>query len=347
MKKIRVGLIGGGGVAQWAHIANYKKYSDHIELVAIADVSEAVLQRNKENHGFQHTFTDYNEMLANVELDAVSVCTPNLFHAPATIAALKAGCHVMCEKPPAMTAAEAIAMEEAARQSGKILTYGFMYRYTSQAQILRRFIDAGEMGSIYAGRITAMRRSGIPARGVFINKELQGGGPLIDIGVHMLDLALYLMGYPRATQVMGVTYRELGTRPMTPMGGTQWDYQNYTVEDMAMAMIKFENGASLQLETSFIVHTQEKEIMNVKLHGTEGGCNFSPLAMFQDKHGTLIDITPAHIPERSGHQMEIEAFIKAIQGEGDVLCKPSEGVIVQQIIESIYRSAETGQVVNI
>lgn len=344
MEKIRVGIIGGGGIAQGVHIANYKKHSE-VELVAIADVNEGIVKKNIEDHGFKHGFSDFNEMLEKVELDAVSICTPNKFHAEATIAALKAGCHVMCEKPPAMTAAEAKAMESAAIESGKILTYGFMYRYTSQAQILKRFIDAGELGNIYAGKITAMRRSGIPGWGVFTNKELQGGGPLIDIGVHMLDLGLYLMGYPKPKQVMGVTYRELGTRPGTSIWAP-WDYKNYSVEDMAMAMIQFENGATLHLETSFIVHTKEGE-MNVRLHGTEGGCSYSPVGIFQDKHGTLVDITPAHIPERNGHQAEIEAFVHAILGKGEVLSHASEGVIVQQIIESIYRSAETGQTVSI
>lgn len=345
MGKLKIGIIGGGGIAQGAHIGNYKRHSDKVELVAIADVNEAVVKRNIEEHGFQYGFSDFNEMLSKVELDAVSICTPNKFHAEATIAALNAGCHVMCEKPPAMTAAEARAMEEAANKSGKILTYGFMNRYTSEAQILKRFIDAGELGSIYAGRISAMRRSGIPGWGVFTNKELQGGGPLIDIGVHMLDLGLYLMGFPKPTQVMGVTYRELGTRPGTSMWGS-WDYKNYTVEDMAMAMIRFENGACLHLETSFIVHTKESDT-NVRLHGTEGGCSFSPVGIFQDKHGTLIDITPAHIPKISGHQAEIEAFVKAISGEGEVLSTAAEGVIVQQIIESIYHSAETGEVVKL
>lgn len=345
MDKIRVGIIGGGGIAQAAHINNYKKHTDKVELIAIADINEAIVKKNIEDHGFQHGFTDYREMLSNIELDAVSICTPNKFHAEAAIAALQAGCHVMCEKPPAMTAAEAQAMEAAANQSGKLLTYGFMYRYTSTAQILKRFIDAGELGSIYAGRISAMRRSGIPGWGVFTNKELQGGGPLIDIGVHMLDLGLYLMGYPKPTQVMGVTFRELGTRPGTSIW-SPWDYKNYTVEDMAMAMIRFDNGACLHLETSFIVHTKSGE-MNVRLHGTEGGCSYSPVGIYQDKHGTLVDITPAHIPERNGHQAEIEAFIAAIRGEGEVLSTAAEGVIVQQIIESVYQSAETGQVVQL
>lgn len=346
MSKIRIGIIGGGGIAQYAHIANYKKHSDKIELVAIADVNESIVNKNIEDHGFQHGFTDYEKMLSSVELDAISVCTPNKFHAPAAIAALQAGCNVLCEKPPAMTSAEAKAMEDAANKAGKLLTYGFNHRYTSQAQILKRFVDAGELGNIYAGHVTAIRRSGIPGWGVFTNKELQGGGPLIDIGVHMLDLALYLMGYPRATQVMGATYRELGTRPLTSAWGGSWDYKNYSVEDMAMAMIRFENGATLHLDTSFILHTKE-DAVNVRLHGTEGGCDYSPIAIFQDKHGSLVDITPTSVPNVDSHTAEIEAFVKTLAGEGKVLSTAEEGTKLQQIIEAIYISAETGETVKI
>ena len=344
-RELRIGVIGGGGIAQSAHIANYKKYADEVKLVAIADVNETIVRQNRENHGFQYGFADYNEMLSQVELDAVSVCTPNKFHAPAAIAALNAGCHVLCEKPPAMTSAEARLMEEAAAKAGKILAYGFNHRYTAEAQMLKRFVDAGELGSIYAGRVTAMRRSGIPGWGVFTNKELQGGGPLIDIGVHMLDLALYLMGYPRATQVMGVTYRELGTRPLTPTWSGPWDYRNYSVEDMALSMIRFDNGATLQLETSFIAHTKQHDVMNVRLHGTEGGCDYSPLAIYQDKHGSIIDIAPAFVPDINGHAAKIDAFLQAVSGKDAMLPNAEQGTKLQEIIEAIYRSADNGDTV--
>jgi len=346
-KKLRIGVIGGGGIAQAAHINNYKRFADQAELVAIADIVPEVVDKNVKEHGFQYGFTDFDEMLAKVELDAVSVCVPNKYHTPATIAALKVGCHVLCEKPPAMTGAQAREMAAVAEKAGKILTYGFMNRYTAEAQILKRFVDAGELGNIYTGRVTAMRRSGIPGWGVFTNKELQGGGPLIDIGVHMLDLALYLMGYPKATKVWGVTYQELGNRPMTPTWGGQWDYENFSIEDMALAMIQFDNGATLQLETSFIIHANDDNGNTIRLSGTEGGCAYRPLALFQDKHKTLIDITPAFIPKVDGYRVEIGTFLKAIRGEDEVLCKPHEGVIVQEIIEGIYTSALTGEMVTI
>ncbi|WP_246132024.1 Gfo/Idh/MocA family protein [Paenibacillus hemerocallicola] len=343
MAKLKIGVVGGGGIAQAAHINNYKKHADRVELVAIADVNEATVRRNIEEHGFAYGFADFNEMFENAELDAVSVCTPNKFHAPATLAALKAGCHVLCEKPPAMTSAEAMEMEAAAAASGTILAYGFCNRYRARAQYLKRAIEAGELGHIYAGRIAAMRRNGIPG-GVFVNKELQGGGPLIDIGVHMLDLALWFMDFPKPVQVMGAAYRELGTKPYDSVP-TPWDYANYTVEDLAMGMIRFENGATLLLETSFIVHAPEGNNNTVRLHGTKGGLDYKTAGIHQLRQGIPVDIVAPKIPDPDMHQVQLEAFIDALEGKGRMLSTPGQGVVVQQIIEALYRSAETGEAV--
>lgn len=343
MGKLRIGVIGGGGIAQAGHISSYKQYHDRAELTAIADISELIVKKNKDEHGFRHGFTDYREMLDKVELDAVSICTPTKFHAPATLAALQAGCHVLCEKPPAMNTVEARQMEAAAARAGKILTYGFMFRYSSEVQILKRFVDAGELGRIYTGRAVAMRRSGIPSWGAFNSKELSGGGPLIDFGIHTVDMALYLMGYPQPKSVMGATYQELGIRPLTPTWGGRWDPAKNTVEDLAVALVRFENGATLQVESCQIAHMKEMETFNVSLFGTEGGCNFSPLSISQDKHGTLIDITPAYVPGRNNHAAGIDAFLKAIEGEQGILYTPAQGVQTLRVVEGIYISAETNE----
>jgi predicted dehydrogenase len=341
--KLRIGIIGGGGIARSAHIANYLKYPEIAEVVAVADVNEQALQLVTEQFGIPHTYTDSLQMLQQEKLDAVSVCTPNKYHAVSAIAALQAGCHVLCEKPPAMNAQEAMEMESAAVKSGKKLFYGFHHRFSPAAQMLRRYSEAGELGSIYAGKVIARRRSGIPGWGVFTNKELQGGGPLIDIGVHMLDLALHLMNYPEPKYVFGMTYRELGNRQMTPTWGGQWDYRNYSIEDLAMAMITFHNGATLQLETSFIVHTKENETMNIELYGSEGGCSYAPPAIFKDMHGTIVDITPAYLSNLNGHQLEIEAFLRACHGEPTFLSTASQGVFIQRLIDAIYDSASSGR----
>lgn len=343
---LKVGIIGAGGIAKDAHIPNYLKCGEKVEIVAISDVVLEKAEELAKKFEIPHVFSSYEEMLEKVELDAVSICTPNKFHYPATTAALQAGCHVLCEKPPAMTVKEAEAMAEVAEKAGKILTYGFHYRHAPQVEVLKRFIDAGELGEIYAARVTAMRRRGIPGWGVFTNKELQGGGPLIDIGVHMLDTALYLMGYPEPDTVFGVTYQKLGNRKGVGLFG-QWDWENYSIEDMARGMITFKNGASILLDTSFAANVEKHEEMNVALMGSEGGADVFPLKIYQEKHETLIDITPSYLPSKGYHELELERFVDAcIQGTTP-LSTAKEGVYLQQIIKGLYESAEKGEAVKI
>lgn len=348
-KKVRVGIVGAGGIAHHAHIPGYKAVQDKVELVAIADVNYELAQARAEEHGFETAFASYAEMLAEAELDCVSICTPNKFHAPAAIAALEAGLHVLCEKPPAMTAAEAQAMAAAATKAGKYLRYGFHYRFDPNVQAAKRFAAAGEFGEIYAGEVVALRRRGIPGWGVFTNKELQGGGPLIDIGVHMLDSALHIMGYPQPTEVTGVTYTKLGNREGVGFFG-QWNWRTYSIEDLAMAMIKFANGSTLLLQTSFIANIEQNEQFDVRLMGTEAGMKLFPdLKFFKEMNGTVVDISPSWKPQVHAHRAEVAAFVDLVAGktDGGPLATESEGVKVQQIIEAIYKSAESGAAIKI
>lgn len=345
-RKLRIGIIGAGGIARGAHIPNYLKFSDRVEVTAVADISKAAAEQCAEQFSIPHVYDNYEEMLEEVGLDAVSICTPNKFHAAATIRALEAGCHVLCEKPPAMTPQEAEQMELTAKKSNKILTYGFHYRHSQQVAALKRFIDAGELGDIYMGRITAVRRRGIPGWGVFTNKELQGGGPLIDIGVHMLDTALYLMGYPEPETVFASTYQKLGTKPGVGLNGA-WDWKNFSIEDMAVAMLKFKNGATLMLETAFAANVEERDVMQVSLMGDEGGADVFPLKIYQEKHETLIDVTPVYLPNKNPREAIIEDFINScIEGRA-ALCKPAEGTILQRLVHAIYQSAEQNQAIRL
>ncbi|OYD08454.1 Gfo/Idh/MocA family protein [Paludifilum halophilum] len=343
---LRIGIIGAGGIAREAHLVNYQKCGKRVEVVAVADVVEETAKECAEWFSIPHVFTDYEQMLEKVELDAVSVCTPNKFHAPAAIAALEAGCHVLCEKPPAMTAEEAERMAQTAESAGKILTYGFHYRHAPEVEVLKRFVDAGELGEVYAGRVHALRRRGIPGWGVFTNKELQGGGPLIDIGVHMLDTALYLMGYPEPDLVLGSTYQKLGNRKGVGVLG-EWDWENFSVEDMARGMIRFKNGATLILETAFAANLDQLEEMNVTLMGVEGGADVFPLGIYQEKHDTLVNLTPAHLPQKGYHEREIERFVDSCLTGSQPLSTPRQGVVLQQLINALYQSAETGEPVKL
>ncbi|MEK5038130.1 Gfo/Idh/MocA family protein [Sporosarcina sp. FSL K6-3457] len=342
MTILRVGIIGAGGIARDVHIPSYLNNGNRVEIVAIADVAVERAQEVADKFAIPHVFDSYQEMLGNVELDAVSVCVPNKFHAAATIAALEAGCHVLCEKPPAMTVEEAEQMIKAANDAEKILTYGFHYRYRPEVEVAKSFIDAGEMGNIYSARVHAIRRRGIPGWGVFTNKELQGGGPLIDIGVHMLDTALYLMGYPEPDVVLGKTHQQIGHKKGVGLLG-EWDSDNYTVEDMAVGMVTFKNGATLTLEAAFAANVEKDDTMQVSLMGNKGGADIFPLKIYQEKYNTLIDSTPAYLPETNGHQLEINQFVACCLEGKTPLSTPEQGLIIQKIVNAIYESAETGK----
>ncbi len=344
--KLKVAIIGAGGIAQAVHIPNYLKCGERVELVAVCDV---VLDKARELASevkASYAFSDYVEMFNTVDIDAVSICTPNKFHYPATMGAIEAGCHVLCEKPPAMTVEEAAEMAEAAEKAGKILTYGFHYRHAPEVEALKRFIDHDELGDIYAANVRAMRRRGIPGWGVFTNKELQGGGPLIDIGVHMLDTALYLMGYPEPDTVFGVTYQKIGKQNGVGLMGP-WDWENFTIEDMARGMITFKNGASILLDSAFAANVEKHDEMNVTLMGDKGGADVFPLKIYQEKHDVLVDTTPSHLPEKGHHELEIERFVEACLSGTPTISNGKEGVFLQQIINGLYESAEKGEAVKI
>lgn len=344
MGVLKVGIIGAGGIAKDVHIPNYLKNNDRVQVVAIADVVFERAEEVARQYDIPYVFDSYQQMLADVKLDAVSVCVPNKFHMDATITALEAGCHVLCEKPPAMNAAEAKAMQEAAEKAGKILTYGFHYRHTAEVEMAKRFIDAGEMGHIYSTKVQAIRRRGIPGWGVFTNKELQGGGPLIDIGVHMLDTALYLMDYPEPEIVLGKTHQQIGNKKGVGLLG-DWDYENYSVEDMAVAMITFKNGATLILESAFAANVEKADTMQVSIMGNKGGADIFPLKIYQEKHETLIDVTPAYPPQIDVYEREITRFVDSCIEGTEPLSTPAQGVIIQQLIDAIYQSAETGKAI--
>ncbi|MGP4079442.1 Gfo/Idh/MocA family protein [Pseudalkalibacillus sp. R45] len=345
-EKLKVGIIGAGGIAKEVHIPSYLKCGEKVELVAVCDVVKEKAKELAAEVNAPYAFSTYDEMFENVEIDAVSICTPNKFHHPATIAALKAGCHVLCEKPPAMTVDEAVDMAETAEKEGKILTFGFHFRHAPEVEALKRFIDNDDLGDIYAARVTAMRRRGIPGWGVFTNKELQGGGPLIDIGVHMLDTALYLMGYPEPDTVFGVTYQKLGKRKGVGMMG-DWDWENFTIEDMARGMITFKNGASILLDSAFAANVEKHDEMNVSLMGDQGGADVFPLKIYQEKHDVLIDTTPSFLPRKGYHELEIERFVESCLSGLPPISTPKEGVYLQQIINGLYESAEKGEAVKL
>jgi predicted dehydrogenase len=340
-EKLKIGIIGVGGIAQAKHVPAWVKHPD-AEIVAVCDSNEETLDKVAKEVSAKYKFTDYEDLIKLDELDAIDICTPNYAHKEPTIKSLKAGKHVLCEKPIALNGTEGAEMVAASKESGKKLMIAYCWRWNPGAAALKRFINAGDMGEIYHARVQALRRRGIPGWGVFTQKDKQGGGPLIDIGCHALDLTLWLMGHPKPISVSGVSCTKFGTRPGLVGLFGKWDHTNYTVEDFATALVKFENGASLSLESSFAANI-EKDVFNTALLGTEGGCELSPLKMYKEEHQTLLDVTPVFLPEVGWHEAEIYDFVDAILNDKPVPVPGEEGLVVSQIIDAIYRSSEEGK----
>ncbi|WP_028545973.1 Gfo/Idh/MocA family protein [Paenibacillus taiwanensis] len=348
MSKIKVGVIGAGSISE-CHLDGYQK-NDHVEIYAICDLNEERAKAKAEKYGATHVYTDYNELLANADIDAVSICTWNNTHAPISIAAVKAGKHVLVEKPMCKTVEEALAVEEAVRTSDRTLQVGYVRRYGTNTQVLKKFIDAGDLGDIYYAKASCIRRLGNPG-GWFSDVERSGGGPLIDLGVHVIDLCWYMMGKPKVKSVTGNTYKKLGNRNHIEnydfYKAADYDAQHNTVEDMANALIRFENGASLVVDVSFSLMAKEDEL-SMKLFGEKGGAEIEPkLAIIGEKHNTMINMTP-QIDHLSfdfdkGFQNEIDHFVNCCLGKEETICPVEDGVEMLKILCGIYESSATGR----
>ncbi|MCY2954939.1 MAG: Gfo/Idh/MocA family oxidoreductase [Planctomycetota bacterium] len=348
-QKLRVAIIGCGGISE-VHIRSFQKMPE-VELVGGVDIKPERLKVMKEKYGFTKLYADWKKMLKEVKPDAVSVCTPNGVHAPAIIDACNAGCHAITEKPMAMSPKECERMIAAAAKAKKKLAVGFQYRYHPNTQFLTRARDEGAFGKVMFVKCLALRRRGIPNWGVFGQKKLQGGGPMIDIGVHVIEMAHYTMGRPKPVSASGNTWTFMGNKPssVTSMW-PGWDYKKYTVEDMAIGQIRFDNGAILQIEASFVAHI-EKDVWTFQLMGEKGGCQWDPPMIFGDEAGTMINSTPGWISDKGDFEslfaVKLQNWVDAIL-KGTKLESPGEdGLAVQKILDGVYRSSEAGKEVTI
>lgn len=344
MEKLRVGLIGVGGIAVSRHLPSFLTLSDHVEVTAVCDVIQERAQSVAAEFSIPFYTSQYAKLFEHV--DAVTICTPNKFHAEIAIAALNAGKHVLCEKPMAMTSKECEAMIEAADAAGKVLMIAYHYRYMKEARAAKRFIDEGEIGRPLVSRAQAIRRRKVPGWGVFTNKDLQGGGSLIDFGCHFLDLALHLMDFPEITEVSGATYNELSRQPDVVNQWGKFDSTTFEVDDHATAYIKFKDGATLLFETSWAANLAD-DIEGVSISGTSGGLDVFPLKLYQSKYGMLLDQQAYWISDEDnpGISQAIN-FIESCKGRQTPLVKPQEALIVSKVIEAIYQSSETGKAVS-
>lgn len=347
-QKIKVGIIGVGGISE-VHIKGYKALKN-VELYAFCDIDEAKLKRKGEKHGVTRLYTDYKEMLAQLpELDAVSVCTWNAAHAPCTIAALDAGKHVICEKPMAMNVQEAMAMKEAAERNGKLLMIGFVRRFGNDCTILKDFVDNGQLGDLYYAKASYLRRNGAPG-GWFGDKERSGGGPMIDLGVHVIDLVRYLMGCPKPVAVYGATFNKLGDFSDIKGKSAAWKSETagkpiFNVEDLACAFIRFDNGAVLNIDASFTLHTQKGED-GIQIFGTKGGAKLDPeLKIAKEMNGYLINVgldAKTALSFEGLFENEIAHFVDCVANGVPCRAPAEDGVELMKILCAVYESAASG-----
>lgn len=360
MGKIKAAVI-GAGIGKF-HLQGFQAHPKS-EVVAICDLNRAAAEQVAADFGIPQVFDDHRQMLKALKLDAVSVCVPNKFHLPVVVDCLQAGANVLCEKPLARTAAEGQKMVDAAKAAKKLLMIQFNNRYRPEAALLKQFVDSGELGDLYFARAGWIRRNGIPGwGGWFTQKEMAGGGPLIDLAVHMLDLTMWLMGNPEPEVVLASTYSVFGPQ-MEALGpwGTPNKKGKFDVEDMACAMIKFAGGKTIMVEASWAQRIK-REFVYSTLCGTKAGASLErvfgfdgvddssedTLELFTQEHGVPVNRNLIVEPDPAmGRINAVKHFVDCL-ATGAQCCSPgTDGLRLMKILDAAYKSAATGKAVNI
>lgn len=355
MEKLKVGIIGCGGIANGKHLPAMKR-NGNFEIVAFCDLIVEKAEKAKAEYGTAdaNVYVDYKEMLEKEkDIVAVYVLTPNREHSFISIDAMKAGKHVMCEKPMAKTYQEAKEMVETAKATGKVLNIGYQNRYRADSTYAKAACVNGELGDIYYAKAHAVRRRAVPTWGVFLNEEEQGGGPLIDIGTHALDLTLWLMDNYEPESVLGSTYKKLGDQKEAGNAWGDWDPEKFTVEDSAFGFIKMKNGATINLEASWALNTLDVDEAKSSLCGTKAGLDMKDgLRVNCVKHGRQViekpDLNAGGVAFFDGNEVkpddiEQATFYNAVVNGGEQIVKPEQALVVTEILEAIYKSAATGK----
>lgn len=365
MKKVKVAIVGCGGIANQKHMPSLAKFPERCEMVAFCDLKKERAEKAAEQYGVQgaKVYTDYKEMLADkeVDIDVVHVCTPNVAHCPVTVAAFEAGKHVMCEKPMAHNTEDAKKMIDAWKKSNKKFTIGYQNRFRDDTATLHASCADDELGEIYFAKAHALRRRAVPTWGVFPDKALQGGGPLIDIGTHALDITLWMMDNYEPVSVSGQVFYKLGRAENGPEGNVfgPWDPKTFEVEDSAFGLVKMKNGAAIYLEASWALNVLKSMEASTTLCGTKGGAEIHHGGSYPNdeliyntiEHGQQMEkvISPAGIVDffEGGAAAEAvreqDQWLDAILNDKEPLVKPEQAFVVTQILEAIYKSAETGK----
>lgn len=358
MKKnsVRIGIIGCGWATNIKHIPSLNKIPE-AEVVALCDHNLKKAEDTAKKYcGEVKLYTDYHEMLKDETIDAIHVCTQNKYHCKITCDALNAGKHVLCEKPMAITEEEAELMVKTAEKTGKKLTVGYQSRFSNEAIYLKNEADKGTFGEIYYARAIALRRKAVPTWGDFLDKQIQGGGPIIDIGSHSLDLALWIMNNYEPDFCVGTTYRKLISDGGVGNAFGSWDPKKFTSEDSGFGFVRMKNGATISVEASWALNILDPKESCVQICGTEAGADtlingaringirdgklFSQIPDFRNIGASLYRDEHMSSPvEREAH-----SWIFSILEDTDPVVKPAEAAVVTKILDGIYKSAESGTI---
>ncbi len=356
MEKVKVGIVGCGGIGTQKHLPALSAL-DYVEVVAFCDLVEERAKKAAKEFGVEgaKVYTDYKDLLKDTEIQTIHVCTPNKSHKDISIDALHANKHVLCEKPMAKTAADAKAMLQAAKETGNLLSVGYQNRYREDSRYLKKACQRGDLGEIYFAKAHAVRRRAVPTWGVFLNEEEQGGGPLIDIGTHALDLTLWLMDNYKVKSVKGSVYKKLGDQTETGNAFGDWDPEEFKVEDSAFGFITMENGATIILESSWALNTLDVGEAKTTLCGTKAGAdmrdglrfNMADLGKLAEKKPALgadgVDFYEGG--DDKPEVIEAKTFYDAVMNGSELVVKPEQALVVTEILEAIYESARTGKTI--
>jgi predicted dehydrogenase len=358
MSKVRVGVVGVGSIAQMAHLPHYAKDAE-VEIVALADPeTERVGEYARSFPGqFDRPEPRVFDSLAAMagalgsQIDAVSICTPNLSHVELAREALAAGWHVLLEKPMGTVVTDVEELVSIAERSGKMLMIGQSHRYRDDVEAIKRFIDAGDLGAIYFAKTRILRRRGTPS-GWFTDLSRSGGGPLMDIGVHALDLTWWLTGARKPLTVSGFLHRGIGqdhpsfVRRWTAQMAGNADNEIYTTEDFAAGFIRLEGGLALEMEVSWALNGPEDDALKVEIFGSKGGVSLDPLRFYGMSHGILTTTTPTVGPG-SLYEREISHFLTCVRTGRKPLSPPEEGLQVVRMLAALGESSNLGREVSL
>jgi len=350
-KKIKIGIIGAGSIGS-VHADAYAKLAD-AEVYALCDILPDRLAEKAARHNIGKTYERYEDLLADKEIDAISVCVPNYLHAPVAIASFEAGKHVMLEKPMTMSAKLGRDILAARDKAGKQLQIGMVWRQKPEAELIKEAVDAGRLGEIYQIRVKHIRRRGIPGLGGwFTTKSMAGGGGLIDCAVHLLDWAMWMSGLWQPTKVSAKTYSKFGS----PIKDYKYVYMwagppkydgVFDVDDYATGFVRFGDKATMVFEEAWACNAEEEAY--VELLGDKGGvkAGIDHTTILTEVDDRIADVKLTYNKERDIFATEMQKFLLAIQGKGEVAATGEEGLVLMRLLDAIYKSSELNAEVDV